>query len=436
MCWNFFSCSGFCGVILLASISAQGEDWPQWRGIHRDGVLNERGLVQELPAEGLPQLWSVPIGPGYSGPTVADGQVFVMDRQVEGKKEQERVLCFDAKTGEPRWSHHYDAPYTISYRAGPRASVTVHQGRALAVGAMGHFHCLDASTGEVLWQRDLATEFNARMPIWGIAGSPLVYQDLVIQIAAGAGDACVVAMDLKTGKTVWQALDEAADYSAPIIIRQGTQDVLVCWTGASVTGLDPLSGNVFWSIPMKPRNMPINVATPITDGTHLFVSSFYDGSMMIQLDPAQPTARKLWHRVGQDEQNTDALHCMISSPVLKGEHVYGTDSYGQLRCLKIADGDRVWESDAVVPRARWATVHTIQDGNREIMLNDQGELIFGSVAPEGYTEYSRAKLLKPTPVQLNRRGGVTWAHPAIANGMIYARNDEALVCASLQMPQP
>jgi outer membrane protein assembly factor BamB len=157
--------------------------------------------------------------------------------------------------------------------------------------------------------------------------------------------------------------------------------------------------------------------------------------MLIRLDLDRPAAEKVWHRVGFDEKNTDSLHCMISTPIIKGDFIYGVDSYGELRCLEIETGDRVWEDTTAVPRARWATIHTIRHHDREIMLNDQGQLIFATLSPEGYSEQSRASLIAPTRTQLPRRGGVTWAHPAIADGYIFARSDKELVCASL-MAEP
>ncbi len=425
-------------VFLLATTTAvvfpaAAEDWPQWRGTNRDGVVRESNLRESLPSGELPRLWSVPVGSGYSGPTVADGRVYLTDKgAADAATEVERVLCFDAKTGQEMWSHTYDAPYTIGYRAGPRASVTVTDGRAFSVGAMGHFKCFDAETGELRWQRDLAADYNVRMPMWGITASPLVYDDLVIQVAAGEGEACVVALDVETGEQRWQAIDERAGYAAPILIRQGDQDVVVCWTGESVSGLDPMSGKVFWRIPMEPRNMPIGVATPVVQGDRLFVSSFYDGAMLIQFDLNKPEAKQLWWRIGFDEKNTDALHCMISTPILKGDYIYGVDSYGELRCLDMKTGDRVWEDDSAVPRNRWATIHTMRYGDREIMFNDQGYLIYAKLSPSGYDEQSRCKLIATTKLQLNRRDGVTWAHPAIADGHIFVRSDDELVCASLR----
>lgn len=411
-------------------------DWPQWRGPNRDGVIHDQDLVETLPNGDLPRQWEVEIGPGYNGPTVADGRVYVMDRGSSPPDDPaagiERVLCFDAATGKSLWTHEYAAPYTISYTAGPRASVTIHQGKAYAVGAMGHFHCLRADTGGVVWARDLESDYDVRMPIWGIAASPLIHDDLVIQVVGGSGPACVVAFDAETGRQRWAALDEPAGYSSPILIRQGSRDVVVCWTGESVSGLDPATGRVFWALPMRPRNMPIGVATPVIQDDQLFVSSFYDGSMMIELDLDRPAAKVAWRRIGQDERNTDALHCMIGTPLIRGDHVYGVDSYGELRCLDRHTGDRVWEDLTAVPKNRWATIHIMRHRDREVMLNDRGELIFGRLTPEGFRELSRAQLISPTTQQLNRRDGVVWAHPALADGFIFARNDEQLVCCSLR----
>ncbi|MGB7343536.1 MAG: PQQ-binding-like beta-propeller repeat protein [Pirellulaceae bacterium] len=419
------------GVLLSTTVVA--DDWPQWRGANRDAVLSEAEQVDSLPDESVEPKWSIKIGSGYSGPTVADGRVYVTDRGPEDIDEEvERALCFDADTGNKIWDYQYPSEYTVGYRAGPRASITVDNGRAFAVGAMGHFHCFDAATGKVIWQRDLNKDYETRMPIWGITASPLVYQDMVIQVAAGKGDACVIALDAATGKERWRSLDERAGYSAPIVIRQGDQDVIVCWTGESVSGISPADGSVFWSIPMLPRNMPIGVPTPIVQDDLLFVSSFYDGSMLIQFDKSKPAAKKLWHRVGIDEKNTDALHCMIGNPVFRGDYIYGGDSYGEFRCLEVKTGDRVWEDLTVVKRNRWGTIHIIQNGDREIMQNENGELLSATLSPDGITIHSRAKFIQPTRKQLNRRDGVVWSHPAIAGGHLYARTDEKLVCIPLK----
>ncbi len=408
------------------------EDWPQWRGVHRDGAWAEENITDKLPSPQIPLKWRAPIGAGYSGPTVADGLVYVTDR-VEEPSQIERVHCFDADNGNPVWSHSYECPYTISYPAGPRASVGIHQGVAFALGAMGHLHAFAAKTGQVIWKRDLSKDFNIDMPIWGISASPLVVDKLIIMQIGGKDNACVVALDTESGKTVWTALDEPAQYSAPILIEQAGQPIVVVWTGASVSGLALQSGEVRWRIDFPVTRMPIGVATPVVHDNRIFVTSFYDGSMMIEFDKQALTATKLWHEVGRDEQHTEALHSIISTPIFDGNYIYGVDSYGELRCLDAKTGKRIWEDRNATPRERWSTIHFVQRKDQVWMLNEEGDLIIANLTAQGYQELSRSHLLKPTQSQLSRRGGkgVCWSHPAFANQCVFARNDEELICASL-----
>jgi outer membrane protein assembly factor BamB len=419
-------------ICLLASAAELlADDWPQWRGPGRDGVWKETGLIDRFAGPEIELRWRVPISSGYSGPTVADGRVYVTDRQTE-PKEMERVLCFDRKKGQKLWGHAYPCSYArVQYKAGPRASVTLADGRAFALGTMGHLHCYDAATGEVLWEKEPGRDYEVRVPTWGVASAPLVEGDLLfVQIGAADG-ACVVALDAKTGAEQWRALDDRPSYSAPIMITQAGRRVLVCWTGESVAGLDPASGKVLWKYPFPPTRMVINVPTPVVHQDRLFVTSFYDGSLMLRLDQRQPRVEKIWRRCGPNERATDALHAMISTPYFEGDYIYGVDSYGQLRCLDARSGDRVWEDLRAVPSARWSTIHMVRNGRRIWMFNERGELIISELSPQGFHEISRAKLIEPTTEQLPSRGGVCWSHPAYAYRHVFARNDRELVCASL-----
>jgi outer membrane protein assembly factor BamB len=128
---------------------------------------------------------------------------------------------------------------------------------------------------------------------------------------------------------------------------------------------------------------------------------------------AQKT-KKLWPRRGINEKETDGLHAMIGTPYLEGDYIYGGDSYGQLRCLKTSNGERVWEDTSVVPQARWATVHMVRQGKCTWLFNELGELVIAELSPTGYREIHRAKLIEPTGQQDQREGGVCWAHPAFA----------------------
>lgn len=422
----------FASLLVITSMvaaTARGDDWPQWRGPTRDGVWRETGLVEKFAGPEVPIVWRVPVGSGYSGPSVAEGRVYLTDRVAE-PTQQERVLCFDAATGKSLWTHAYDAQYRVGYPAGPRANVTVVDGKAYSLGTMGHLHCFDAATGKVVWKHELAPEYKIRMPIWGITGAPLVEGNLLI-VQVGGEQACLVAFDKETGVEKWRALDDDASYAAPIMVEQAGKRVCVCMTGESVVGLDPQTGAVYWQIPFPPKNMPIGVATPIYDAGRVMVTSFYDGSMLLKLNADAPTATEVWKRVGRDEKHTDALHSIISTPLFLGDYVYGVDSYGELRCLSAKDGERVWEDLSAVPTARWSTIHFVQNGDKVWMFTERGDLIIAKLSPKGYEEISRAKLIAPTTAQLGQRGGVCWAHPAFADRRVFIRNDEELVCGEL-----
>ena len=410
-------------TLLPAWSPVLADDWPQWRGPHRDGVWGETGIIEEFQAGNAQTVWRVPLSSGYSGPTVAAERVYVVDRVTE-PEQVERVLCFDAMKGEKVWSHTYGCDYqNLPYPAGPRASVTISEGRAYALGSMGHFICLDAVSGQVLWRKDLNAEYAIRMPTWGIAASPLIEKELVIVQIGGEEKACIVAFDRTTGQEEWRALEDPVNYSSPIVIDQANKRVLVSWTTKRVVGLDPRNGQLLWE---QPFTAEMGIATPVVDNGLLFVSSFFDGALLLRLHDDRPGASVAWQTKGDD-----SLHCCISTPILQDDCIYGVHSYGELRCFDLKTGNLVWESLAAVPRARWANIHMVRHGQHVWMFNERGELILGRLSPGGFQEVGRKALIKPTQVQLPQRGGVCWAHPAFAYKHVYLRNDEELICVDL-----
>ena len=417
-------------IILQMRIPVMADDWPQWLGPSRDGTWREKGIVERFESPQLPIRWRAEISNGYSGPTVANGRVYVTDR-LAGPTQIERVHCFDATTGRKIWSHDYQCTYEgIAHRNGPRAAVTVNDNRAYSLGAVGHFFCFDAANGSMLWSKDLRKEYRIRMPEWGIAASPLVEDRLVI-VQIGGQNACLVAFDKVAGKEVWRALGDRTGYSTPTVIEQAGKRLLVCWTGERIAGLDVSTGKLCWQHEFPPARMIHNIATPVFEHNFIFISGFFDGSLLLRVYPDKLAVERVWQRRGPSEKNTDSLHCCISTPILQGDYIYGVDSYGELRCLDLYTGDRVWESLLAVPQARWANVHMVRHEEEIWMFNERGELIISRLSPKGYQELSRAKLIKPTQGQLTQRGGVCWAHPAFAYKNVYVRNDEELICADL-----
>jgi outer membrane protein assembly factor BamB len=420
--WMVFS--GF----FLFTVQSLSQDWPGWRGANRDGIWAGTELIEKFENQITLPEWRVTIGSGYSGPTVADGKVYVTDR-IEEPAETEGVLCFDEKTGKKLWEFRYTCIYEgVGYPAGPRASVVINDGKAWSLGTMGHLYCFDAATGEVLWQKDLKREYQIKMPIWGIAATPLIDGNKIILQIGGNENACVIALNKDSGEEIWRNLDDGASYSAPVIFEKNGKRVLVVWTEEHLAGMEPENGDVYWKYPWKLK-MAMGIATPVLYNDYIFVSSFYNGSLLVDLGDDYTTLEKVWQRSGENERNTDALHCVMNTPVIIDEYIYGVDSYGELRCLELLTGDRVWEDFTAVNKNRWANIHFVQNRDYTWMFNEHGELIITSLSPAGMKEISRTKIIEPTRKQLPR--GVTWSHPAFANGYIFVRNDIELISVRL-----
>jgi outer membrane protein assembly factor BamB len=266
-------------------------------------------------------------------------------------------------------------------------------------------------------------------------GAPLVYEDLLICLVGGQPNAKLVAFDKLTGEERWRAIDAAEEpgYSSPFVLEAGGVPQLIMWHPGAVSSINPATGKLYWEHPFRLR-MGLAVATPVTDGTRLLVSAFYNGSRMFRLDEDRPSAELLWKGNSDDERQTDGLHALVTTPVIDGDYIYGVCSYGQFRCLDARTGERVWETmDVTVENSRWASAQIVKNGDRYFINNDRGELIIARFSPDGYQEISRTQLIKPTQPLRRRRelGGVHWSHPAYANRHIVVRNDEEIVRYSL-----
>jgi outer membrane protein assembly factor BamB len=432
-------------LVLAVLTSGRADDWPQWLGPTRDAIWHETGIIESFPPDGTPVRWRANLGAGYSGPAVANGRVYVMDRQLPGGSASpanpfepgtstglERVHCFNERDGKLLWTHKYECVYTVSYPAGPRVTPAVADGKVYTLGAEGNLFCLDATNGSPVWSREFKPLFGVKAPMWGFAGHPLVDGNRVICIAAGNGST-VVAFHKDTGQELWRALSAAEPgYSAPMIIEAGGTRQLIVWHPEGASSFDPVTGKSFWSVPFTGRS-GLTVATPRKAGDLLFFTSFYDGSLMVRLDPDKPAASLLWRTPkGGDERRTTHLNSIIPTPFYEDGVIYGICSYGQLRCLKAETGERVWETLEVTTSGapvRWGNAFIVKNGSRFFLFNEKGDLIIARLSPSGYQEVSRTHLLDPVNKDPGR--AVVWSHPAFANRKVYARNDRELICADL-----
>jgi len=432
-----------CGCGALAMPALYADDWPQWLGPGRDAVWRETGILERFPTNGLKFRWRVRIGGGYGGPAVAQGRVYVMDRQLTkgaGNPADafargeipgtERVLCLKEADGQILWRQEYDCAYTMSYPAGPRVTPAVDNGRVYTLGAEGNLLCLDAQKGTPLWSRDFKKDFGIKTPTWGFAGHPLVDGKKVICLVGGDGSVAV-AFDKDTGKELWRALTaKEPGYAPPMICQFAGKRQLILWHPEAVNALDPETGTVFWSYPFTPPvRSGMTIPSPRQVGDLLFLTSFYNGSMLLRVGSDKPSL--VWQSKKVSEKDTDGLHSVMATPLIDHGYIYGPCSYGQFRCLKLDTGERLWETfDPTSGKSeRWGHAFVVHHGDRSFLFSEKGDLIIAKLRPERYEEISRAHLLDP----INRDPGrsVVWSHPAFANKCVYARNDKEIVCVSL-----
>jgi len=441
-------------LLILVSLQAavtccSAHDWPQWMGPQRDDVWRERGIVQRFPTGGPPVLWRVPIEPSYCGPAVVGNRLYVLDRppatsaavtntageSTPNSPKNERVLCLDSTNGKKVWEHSYPRSYEIGYAAGPRTTPTVSEGRVFTLGAMGDLLCLRADNGEVVWSRNFPRDYKlSKPPVWGWAAHPLLDGDRLICLVGGSNTA-VVAFNKNTGEEVWRALTAVEiGYAPPVIYTIRGQRQLIIWHPDAVNGLDPQTGRVLWSQPYpvggEPKRPEVTIAMPRLEGDKLFLTCFYQGSLLLEVAPEGP--RIVWNRRStSDEVMNAGLHTILGTPILKDGYIYGVCGFGELRCLDAKSGDRKWETYAATggQKAFFANAFLTAQEDRTFLWNDQGELIIAKLKPEGYEEISRAKLLDP--LEKTRGRTVTWCHPAFANRCAYVHNGKEWICVSL-----
>jgi outer membrane protein assembly factor BamB len=436
--------SVIAGLLALAGASLRADDWPEWRGAGRVAVWRERGIVEKLPEGGPPLSWRTPIHAGYSGPAVSGGRVFVVDaRRVKANQAIERALALDENTGKILWAREWPTDYSgqqLVYAIGPRATPTVDGDRVYVLGAMGHLLALDAATGNVLWQKDYVKDFNASIPSWGIAGAPLVDGDRLICLVGGEPDGKVIALNKITGEEVWRSLssDSEPGYNQPIIFEAGGARQLVIFHPKGISSLDPATGKLHWDFDHSIQ-MGIVVATPVRSGPYLFFTSQYGGARMLRFDENKPAATLVWGGPGEQDpgfthDTPNTVNSVISTPVIDGDHVYGLDNDGQLRCLEAATGKLVWKTDALLKEhAMYGTAFFVRHEDRYFINNDRGELVIARLKPAGFEEISRAKLVEPTNPYVRRRQlpNVLWSHAAYANRHVVVRNDNEVARFSL-----
>jgi outer membrane protein assembly factor BamB len=399
--------------ILLADL-ALAEDWPRWRGAKQDGISQERGLLKQWPAEGPIRLWTAKLGGGFSSMVVFDGKVCTQTRD----KNQEVVVCMDAATGKEIWRYNNDADYNAhpsfsggpvpESRTGPRATPAVEGDRLYAVGATGILNCLNAKTGEKIWQQDLIQIGGGKVPMHGFSNSPLVEGDHVYINAGGPNGKSIAAINKKDGSLAWQALDDPIGHSSAVWAEIGGVPQVIFFTGIAAVGVAPKEGTLLWRYPWK-TTYDLNIATPIYSNGKVFISSNYgSGAAVFSVNDKNET-QTVWKAMSMQNH--------FATPVLYEGNLYGF-SENRLRCVDFATGKLVWDQLGL---GRGSL--TLADGHL-ILLGDHGQLALAKATPEKYVEISR--------VQIFDKAILTWTAPVVSGGRLFVRNENELTAFDLR----
>jgi outer membrane protein assembly factor BamB len=386
--------------------------WTGWRGLFRDGRAGGPS-PQPWAKSGPNKMWEVMGGGGYSSFAVGGGRLYT----VWSEGEQEFVACLDAADGSPRWGHSYACSFKNGFGNGPRSTPTLDEGRIYSVGALGNFLCLNAETGERIWEHDLLQEFAGQSPGWGVSFSPLVTGNIVVTCPGGGGGKSVVAFDKVSGNVVWSALDDPPGYSSPVAATLGDKPQVVAFTGNGLAGLAVEDGKLLWRQSWETANK-VNAATPIVfhatagDQTrdYVFISSGYGkGCCLVRI--AAEASGSLTAKVVY-ENNQLCSH--FSTPVLHDGFLYGFNE-ANLTCLDVRTGETRWKKSGLGKGS------LLSVGDDLIVFGEQGQLVLAAATPDEYRELASARPFR----------GKTWTLPALSGKRLFVRDESKIACLEI-----
>jgi outer membrane protein assembly factor BamB len=414
-------------VMALSVVSVIAADWPSIYGPKRDGTSDQKGLLRTWPKEGPKVLWTTAVGPGFGGPAISGGQVYLLDRD---DRVGDKLRVFDLASGKELWTFAYDAPGSYDF-AGSRSTPTVDGEFVYVAGPLGDLHAINTKTHKPVWRKNIWRDFGGgELPTWAIAQNPLVYRNLLI-VAPQAPQAGVVAYDKLTGDIKWKtaALTGTAGYVTPSIVKVAGADHLVMISASlgrgrnardgSVNGYDPLTGKVLWTYRGWQNVIPVPQAVDAGEGRILITGGYGAGTAMIRIDRKGDGA----YGVTELFKNPD-FGAHTQPPILHQGHFYSQYTINERSDGLVAmsmDGQIKWKTDREPPFVRGGAILVeglmlASDGNTKLYLIEP--------SPAGFKPLASAVVLSP---------GDNWAPLALADGKLLIRGQKEMKC--LQVAQ-
>jgi len=416
-------------ALTLAASSNLAQDWPQWRGVNRDGKSAGFTAPKTWPKE-LTQKWKVTVGDGVATPCLVGEKLYVFARQEGG----EITCCLDAGTGKELWQDKYDAMGATgpaSGFSGPRASPTVANGKVVTLGVRGVLSCLDATSGKVVWRKN---DYNGAYPRFFASSSPLVADGLCVAQLSGADKGGVVACELESGKEKWKWAGDQGAYASPLMMNVDGAKLIVAETETKMVALTFADGKLVWETPFAVQGRGYNAATPIANGQTLIYAGSGRGTTAVRLEKKgdEFAAKELW-------KNPDNS-VMFNTPVLKNGLLFGFSAGNDFFCINAQDGKTAWAASSTAASADSAAegagggrkggrgggrggFGSIVDAESVLLaLTPASELIAFEPSDKAYHELARIKVAE-TP---------THAYPVVSGNRVFIKDQEAVTLWTVQ----
>lgn len=399
-------------------------DWPTFRGPDRLAVAPEQGLLKSWPEAGPPLVWkSAGAGRGYASISIADGKLYTLgDGSSTAADADEYLSCYDQKSGKSLWATKTGEAWTEgpdSWQSS-RGTPTIDAGLVYVVTPRGNLICCDAKNGSVVWSRHLVNQLGGKKgDAWGYSESVLVDGDRVI-CTPGGESATMVALDKKSGETIWQTAregDRGAGHSSIVISQVGGQKVYVQVTASGPLGVSASNGKLLWTYDIDKTTAVI--PTPIIrDDLVFFAVGYKRGAALLRQVPGPNQSVSVDEIYGL----TTKLANKHGGVVLVGDHVYGdSDDQGAPFCAELMTGEQLWKSRGA---GKGSAAFTAAEGMLYIQYSN-GVMVLAKASPEAYEEVGQFQIPQAD-------GRPTWAHPVILDGLLYIRSDDQLFCYDIR----
>lgn len=396
----------FLAVLILMALSsgtyASAQGWPQWRGKERDGKIEGFTAPAEWPAQ-LTRDWSVKVGAGDSTPALVGGRLYVFTRQ----GDDEVTTCLDADTGEVVWEDRYAAAALTGPAArhpGPRSSPAVAAGKVVTLGATGILSCLESETGNAIWHNDA---YEGKVPRFYTGMSPLITDGLVIAHLGGPDRGVVIASDLNTGEKNWNWNGDAPAYASPVLLDADGTKMLAVQTADRLVGLGLTDGALLWQVDTAPARRFYNSATPLVQGQSIIYTGQGKGTRAIRIakDGDGFTVKELW--------TNPEIGTAYNTPVINEGLLFGLSDRGNLFCLNVDNGQKAWADET-----RYQNFGSLLNaGSTIIALLSGGEMIAFEPTGRGYQQLARIKVADTA----------VYAHPILAGKRLYIKDADSLI---------